>query len=123
MAPLDPRHFLNESILTLPQLAARIPGSRRNGRINTSTLTRWIQRGARRWDGVLVRLEAAKSGSAWLTSWEAYTRFVDALTPPDPLSPSSSNSTPPSPTDCPRTPHVRQKASEDAAAELDRRGA
>jgi hypothetical protein len=40
-----------------------------------STIHHWRQRGL---SG--VRLTAARCGAIWVTTWEAYQRFVDALT-------------------------------------------
>jgi len=42
---------------------------------------RWILNGTKRQDGQLVRLEALRMGSRWITSVEAIQRFAEALTP------------------------------------------
>jgi hypothetical protein len=70
-------------------------------------LFRWIRRGVKRADGTVVKLEAVRLGSRWITSREALSRFVASLTNPD--SPSI---------DPPRTPGQRRRASERAAERL-----
>ncbi|MCE9566599.1 MAG: DUF1580 domain-containing protein [Planctomycetes bacterium] len=115
--------ILSETGITVSELASRIPGTGLGSRINTCTVTRWIMRGVLGPDGNRVCLEAAKIGGKWVTSLEAYERFVAATT---------NHSVPPAgdaiPADisrsqCHRTPTERQKASVLAATELARRGA
>jgi hypothetical protein len=103
--------ILSETTVTVAEVAARLPGARAATRVHPATVTRWILTGARTPSGCRVRLEAARVGGRWITSSEAVARFVAALTAP---------ATPPDPT--PRTPPVRHRASEAAAAELDRLG-
>jgi hypothetical protein len=74
MAPVM-TDFANEQMITFHELARRLP-RRRGGRpTHVSTIHRWRQRGV---SG--VRLSAVRCGSIWLTTWEAYQRFVDAIT-------------------------------------------
>ena len=64
-----------ETLVTFTQLARRLP-HRRNGRpTHVSTIHRWRLNGLKG-----VRLAAAKHGAIWVTSIEAYQRFVAALT-------------------------------------------
>jgi hypothetical protein len=64
-----------ETLVTFSQLAGRHP-HRRNGRpTHVSTIHRWRLVGIRG-----VRLEAIRSGGAWVSSLEAYARFCAALT-------------------------------------------
>jgi hypothetical protein len=73
--PPPPIDLANEQVVTFTELARRLP-RRRNGRpTHVSTIHRWRQRGL---SG--VRLAAARCGAIWVTTWEAYQRFVDALT-------------------------------------------
>ena len=70
--PID---LANEQVVTFTELARRLP-RRRGGRpTHVSTIHRWRQRGL---SG--VRLAAARCGAIWVTTWQAYQRFVDALT-------------------------------------------
>jgi Protein of unknown function (DUF1580) len=67
--------FADENVVTFTELARRLP-CRRDGRpTHVSTIHRWRQRGL---SG--VRLEAVRYGSIWVTTWEAYQRFVQSLT-------------------------------------------
>jgi hypothetical protein len=77
-------------------------------------LVRWIVKGVRSPSGALVRLEGLRLGDRWVTSREALQRFAEALTPC--LDAPQEN--PPNP----RAPGRRQRASERAAAELERLG-
>ena len=42
---------------------------------------RWITRGTRTPDGRVVKLEAVRAGSRWLTTAEAVGRYIERLTP------------------------------------------
>src|SRR4051812_18750183 len=65
----------NEQIVIFSQLARRLPRRRLDRAVSVSTVYRW------RHPGVFgVRLEALRSGGAWVTSLEAYQRFCEALT-------------------------------------------
>src|SRR5437773_9620588 len=81
--------LINEHVVTLADLARRLP-SRRNGRpTHVGTIHRWRLRGLRG-----VKLAAARLGGTWVTSLEAYQRFCDALTRlADHTSPTSAGTT------------------------------
>ena len=76
-----------EHILTLSQLARRLPCRRMQRPVWPATLHRWRHSGL---GG--VRLECVKIGGIWHTSLEAYQRWVERLTagmvamPADPAS-------------------------------------
>ena len=101
----------NEPLIPLSQAATRFPGHRGAQRLHPATLTRWILKGVRAFDGRRVKLEAVRIGCRWLTSEPALSRFATALGTPD-------NSTPPA-----RSPAARRNASDRADAELRRMGA
>jgi hypothetical protein len=90
-----------------------IPPGRNGRKLHLSTLIRWATDGSRGPSGEKVRLEAARLGGRWLTSVEAISRFMRALTPPAPPAPSSQT---------PCTPGQRQRAAERAGRELDNLG-
>jgi hypothetical protein len=75
----------SEQLLTLAQLAKRIPRRRRERPVHPSTVHRWRRPGIRG-----VRLECIRVGGAWHTSLEAFQRFCEQLsaleadTPPAP---------------------------------------
>jgi hypothetical protein len=97
---------------TFPATEAPRHLPRRAGKpIHFSTIWRWILKGVKTPTGV-VRLEAVRVGSRWVTSQEAIARFCERLTP--------RLDSDPSPT--PRSPAARTRASERAAAELERLG-
>jgi hypothetical protein len=64
-----------EEVVTLTELARRLPRRRANKPTHVATLHRWRLRGL---NG--VRLAAVKYGGIWVTTVQAYQRFVDALT-------------------------------------------
>jgi hypothetical protein len=101
-----------ESALSLSQAARLLPPSRRGRPATLSCLLRWVLDGVRTPDGRRVRLEAVRLGGRWLTSREALQRFAEAQTPAldSDIGPTY------------RTPAARQRASERAAAELERVG-
>ena len=102
--------------LSLSAAGRQFPAHRGKGTIAPSTIFRWVKSGAKAPDGRVVTLAAVRVGGRWITSHGAVLRFVAALTPAaDPIPASS-----PPPT---RTPTQRQRASEAAARELERRGA
>ncbi len=99
-----------EPLISLAQAAMKLPGHRGASRLHPATLTRWILSGVRGVDGRRVKLEAVRIGCRWLTSEPALQRFAEALgTMPREPTPS-------------RSPTVRRKASDEAAAKLDRMG-
>lgn len=65
----------HEDLITFPQLAKRLPRRRRGRPVAVSTVGRW------RYPGVKgVRLEAVRLGGAWVTSVQAFDRFVARTT-------------------------------------------
>lgn len=89
--------ILSETLLTLPQAAARFG-------VTPPTVRRWWQTGTKGPGGVPVKLETAKNGGRRVTSVEATERFLAALNP-EPAAPV-------------RTPTQRRKASEAAERKL-----
>lgn len=79
----------NEDVVTFAELARRVGRRRANRPTHVATIHRWRLRGL---NG--IRLAAAKHGGIWVTTVQAYQRFVDALTraavgeAPGPASPS-----------------------------------
>lgn len=65
--------------LSLSRAAIRFPGRCDNQFVHASSILRWIVTGARSGDR-LIKLEAARCGSRWITSAAALERFVGALT-------------------------------------------
>lgn len=102
----------NEATLSLPEAAKLIPVGRQGRPLNISTLLRWILSGAKAPDGEVVRLDAIRLGSRWITSKEALARFSERLTP------RMNAETQPKP----RTPTQRQHASRRAARALEKAG-
>jgi len=70
--------------LGLSAAARLLPAHRGEGRVCASTIWRWIKTGTRTSDGRVVKLEAARIGTRWLTSQAALTRYMTALTPVTP---------------------------------------
>jgi hypothetical protein len=65
----------SEQLLTLSQLAKRLPRHRNDRPVHPSTCHRWRSPGVRG-----VRLECVRIGGIWHTSWEAFQRFCECLT-------------------------------------------
>lgn len=65
----------SEQLLTLSQLAKRLPRHRNDRPVHPSTCHRWRSPGVRG-----VRLECVRIGGIWHTSWESFQRFCDILT-------------------------------------------
>lgn len=103
---------LGERTLSAAQLARQLPAGRGDGRASPSCVSRWITAGVRGPGGRRVRLEAIRVGGRWMTSKEAFERFTAALTPAAVGDGGHA----------PRGPGDRMKASERAAAELERVG-
>jgi hypothetical protein len=100
-----------EKLEFLAQVARSLP-SQRNGRpVHPGTLVRWILVGVCGPDGSRVKLAACRVGGRWATSRAALDRFSAALTPHTEAMPLAV-----------RTPSQRQRASERAAAELEKLG-
>jgi hypothetical protein len=64
-----------EQLLTLSQLAKRLPRHRNDRPVHPSTCHRWRSPGVRG-----VRLECLRIGGIWCTSWEAFQTFCECLT-------------------------------------------
>jgi hypothetical protein len=65
----------DEQLLTLSQLAKRLPRHRNDRPVHPSTCHRWRSPGVRG-----VRLECLRIGGIWHTSWQAFQRFCERLT-------------------------------------------
>jgi hypothetical protein len=105
--------LLHETLCSLRDAAGRFPPARFNRRPSPGAVWRWVRDGIRLSDGRVVRLEAIRVCGRWLTSDEALTRFVTAQQTCD-----HANSQ--SPGKNSRSLESRQRASDRAAAELDR---
>ena len=109
--PAPARRILEqEQLVSLAKAGRSLPGHHGNAHVNPATVFRWVTKGCRAADGTVVRLEAVRVGSRWLTSREALARFATALSTPAPAAPA------------PRPPAARRRAADRAAAELDRLG-
>jgi hypothetical protein len=104
-----------EKLIGLSPAARLFPGHRDNAHLNASTVYRWVVKGTRTPDGGIVRLEAARVGSRWLTSAEAVARFVTATT----AAATAPSTSPPPPI---RSPGRRSRENSRASAELDALG-
>lgn len=94
--------------LSLSAAGRLFPAARGNGPgVDASTVFRWARKGSKAADGRLVHLESVRVGGRWLTSRQAVTRFVAALSTP------ASDSTP-----LPRSPSARSRHSRRAAEHL-----
>lgn len=98
--------------LSLSAAGRLFPGHRGGTSVDPSTVFRWLTKGTRTPGGPIVKLEAVRVGTRWLTSRGAVARFVAALT--DASTPATS--TPPT-----TTPAARR--AEQAAAALKAMGA
>ncbi len=101
-----------ETLLSLSQAARHLPPGRRGRPVSMSCVLRWVLNGVPGPDGGRVRLEAVRLGGRWITSREAIQRFAERLTPRVEGQPAA----------VPRTPDRRRRASERAAADLERQG-
>jgi hypothetical protein len=99
-----------EKLISLAAAARLLPGHRGGNHVHPATLSRWIAKGTRTPDGRLVRLEAVRAGSRWLTTAEAVGRYIERLTPA--VS-----------TDNLRSPSARRRASDAASRALGEMGA
>ncbi len=77
--------------LTLAGAAALLPSHRGAGRLQLSTIWRWVTVGTRA-GGRIVKLEAARCGGRWLTSRAALRRYIEGLTAADPAVPPAARS-------------------------------
>jgi hypothetical protein len=94
--------------------AINVPGHRGGAHLNGSTIFRHVVKGVRAANGELIRLEAVRAGSRWLSSVEAFNRFTERLTA---AQIAATNDTPP--TRAP-TPKQRQSAAAKATREADK---
>jgi len=69
----------SEKVIGLKEAIRLLPKTSRNNNLHYSTMFRWILRGLRAKDGVVVRLESVKIGGRLCTSKEALQRFFDRL--------------------------------------------
>ena len=81
-------------------------------RAHFATVFRWILKGVPGPDGQRVRLDAIRVGGKWMTTRSAVQRFAEATTPR--LNGDGAAA--------PRSANARQRASERAAAELEKLG-
>lgn len=95
--------------LSLAAAGRLFPGHRGQGTVNPSTTFRWAMKGNRAAGGEVVKLEAVRVGGRWLTSRGAVARFVARLTSATGVVPT-------------RSPARRNRDSERAGRELERRG-
>ncbi len=102
-------------LLTVAQVCGRLPG-KTGGRVNKSTVTRWIIDGCPARDGTRVRLAATRCGSRWLIDPVDLDAFFAALAARSTTPPSTAKSTT-------RTETDRTAAARRAAEALARRGA
>ena len=109
-SPPKPHPLLLETLIGPAEAARLFPDHRGRGRVNPSTVWRWIRSGVRTSTGEVVRLEAIRIGTGWRTTVEAIERFVARLNADAPPPPA------------PRTPTQRQRAARRADDELDRAG-
>jgi hypothetical protein len=65
---------------SLPQAVRRIPPTKGNRPVHTSTLTRWITKGVRKADGVVIKLRARRFPGGWKVADQAIDEFLDELT-------------------------------------------
>ena len=70
-----------EHVVTLSQLAKRLPCRRSERPVHPATIHRWRNPGVRG-----VRLDCVRIGGIWHTSLEAYQRWVERLTAAEPHS-------------------------------------
>jgi hypothetical protein len=105
--------ILSETTMGLAEAGRRLPPSRSGRPPRLSTLLRWVLHGTKAPDGSIVRLEAIRLGSRWITSMEALRRWADRLTP-------TFGDQQPIP---PRFPGQRRRAAERAGKRLEQMGA
>jgi hypothetical protein len=98
--------------LSLSAAGRQFPAHRGDGTVDPSTIFRWVTKGMKAPSGQVVKLEAVRVGSRWLTSRGAVARFVAALTPAD--------EAPSGP--MPRSATTRIKAAQDAGRALEKKG-
>jgi hypothetical protein len=100
-------NLASEKPISLTEAAKLMPAARNGKRCHPSTIFRWAMKGVRG-----VRLEVLRLGGRLITSREALQRFAEAL----------SADLEQAPRPAPRSPAKRRRASERAAAELEKIG-
>jgi uncharacterized protein DUF1580 len=78
--PAIPIDLSAETLMGLSAAARRFPPLRGDRPVSPSTVWRWVTAGVPLPDGRLVRLEAVRLASRWVTSVQAIDRFCAALT-------------------------------------------
>lgn len=66
----------SEQLLTLADIARRLPPSHTGRQVNPTTVWRWATRGVKLPDRSVLRLEALRIGGRYVTSAEALDRFI-----------------------------------------------
>ena len=102
-----------EKLIPLAEACRLVLPGRGGRRTHLRTLLRWVLKGSKAPGGQLVRLEACRVGSRWMTTAAALQRFSEALTP-------QLGETTRTPT--PRTEVRRRRAAERAGKELESMG-
>lgn len=70
---------VDPDLLTISQIAARLPGSRGASRVHPATITRWILTGCPDRTGTRVKLAATRAGTRWLVRVTDLDAFFAAL--------------------------------------------
>jgi hypothetical protein len=70
--------FASETLISLKDLAKRLPPFRPGRPLTVATLTRWCRVGVRGPNNSRIKLEAVKIGGAFSSSEQAFQRFLDA---------------------------------------------
>ncbi len=64
----------------LAQAVRRVPSTKGNRPVHTSTMVRWITKGVKAANGTVVRLEARRFPGGWKVADQAIEEFLDKLT-------------------------------------------
>lgn len=112
--------LLNEQLIGLAAVAARIPSYRGGRPTNPSTAFRWMRDGVMLPDGTRLRLEGFRLVSRWVSSVEAVDRFLAKV--------AAANAPVDGSADAPRASRpasasARQQRADRASAELRKMGA
>lgn len=76
--------LLDEELIPVQDLPARLPPSRSGRRLHRAAVWRWVTDGLKGPDGGRVRLEALRMGRRWVTSKQAVARFFRRLSGAEP---------------------------------------
>src|SRR5262249_61160013 len=71
--------LLRETHVSFAQATRRFPSYRGAGRCSPATAWRWVVGGVKLADGTILKLEALRLASRWVTTEEAIDRFLPAL--------------------------------------------